>query len=321
MRRVRYYEHGGPDVLRVEEADTPTPGPGQVLIRAEAIGLNYIDSAFRRGTGAFRRPLPGILTGDVVGTVEAIGPDVATVRKGDRVAALVEDAYADQVVADADWTVGVPEGLADGPATALPMAGPVALGALRAARLAPGETVLVNAAAGGIGHLALQLAKLEGAGTVIGTAGSPAKLGFAREHGADVAIDYTDPGWPDLVRAAAPNGVDVILDAVGGTVQRQSLDLLAPLGRAVLYGGASGELPDIGVRTLFALKTVTGFAITAWRLARPEQARREMTELADHIAAGRLRVAVHATLTLTDAAQAHRLLDERAQLGRLLLTP
>jgi NADPH:quinone reductase-like Zn-dependent oxidoreductase len=324
MRRVRYYEYGDPDVLTVEEADIPTPGPGQVLIRAEAIGANFVDTKFRRGpsSGAlFQRPLPGKLTGDVVGTVEAVGLGVDTQQVGRRVAGLAEDAFADYIVADAQWLAPIPDGLDLGAASMLSMGAPVALRTLRTGRLAPGETVLIHAAAGGIGHLAVQLAKLLGAGMVIATAGSPAKLDFARKCGADIAIDYGDSDWPDQVRKAAPRGVDVVLDSVGGETLQRSFDVLAPFGRIVIYGAASGELTSLPVTNLFALKSVAGFSLLAWRAADPEQARREMTEVAEYSTAGQLHTAVHARLPLTEAAAAHRLLEDRSQLGRVLLLP
>jgi NADPH:quinone reductase len=324
MRRVRYYEYGDPDVLTIEEAEIPTPGPGQVLVRAEAIGANFVDTKFRRGpsSGAiFQRPLPGKLTGDVVGTVEAVGPGVDTQQIGRRVAGLAEDAFADYIVADAQWLAPIPDGLDLGAASMLPMGAPVALRTLRTGRLAPGETVLIHAAAGGIGHLAVQLAKLLGAGTVIATAGSPAKLDFARKCGADIAIDYTDSDWPDQVRKAAPRGVDVVLDSVGGETLQRSFDVLAPFGRIVVYGAASGDLTSLPVTSLFALKAVAGFSLIAWRAAEPEQARREMTEVAEYSTAGQLHTAVHARLPLAEAAAAHRLLEDRSQLGRVLLLP
>jgi NADPH:quinone reductase-like Zn-dependent oxidoreductase len=324
MRRVRYHAYGDPDVLTVEEADIPTPGPGQVLVRAEAIGANFVDTKFRRGpsSGAlFQRPLPGKLTGDVVGTVEAAGPGVDTRQVGRRVAGLAEDAFADYVLAEARWLAPVPEGLDAGAASMLPMGAPVALRTLRAGRLAAGETVLIHAAAGGIGHLAVQLARQLGAGTVIATAGSPAKLAFARAHGADIAIDYTDSDWPDQVRKAAPQGVDVVLDSVGGETLHRSFDVLAPFGRIVVYGAASGDLTSVPVTHLFALKSVTGFSLLAWRVADPERAREEMTEVAAYTTAGDLRTAVHARIPLTGAAAAHRILEDRSHLGRVLLVP
>ncbi|WP_075739160.1 quinone oxidoreductase family protein [Streptomyces acidiscabies] len=324
MRRVRYYEYGDPDVLTIEEAEIPTLGPGQVLIRAEAIGANFVDTKFRRGpsSGAiFQRPLPGKLTGDVVGTVEAVGLGVDTQQVGRRVAGLAEDAFADYIVADAQWLAPIPDGLDLGAASMLPMGAPVALRTLRTGRLAPGETVLIHAAAGGIGHLAVQLAKLLGAGMVIATVGSPAKLDFARNCGADIAIDYRDSDWPDQVRKAAPRGVDVVLDSVGGETLQRSFDVLAPFGRIVIYGAASGELTSLPVTNLFALKSVAGFSLVAWRAADPEQARREMTEVAEYSTAGQLHTAVHARLPLAEAAAAHRLLEDRSQLGRVLLLP
>lgn len=324
MRRVRYHAYGDPEVLQIEEADTPVPDPGQVLIRVEAIGANFVDTKFRRGpsSGAlFQRPLPGKLTGDVVGTVVAVGPCADAELTGRRVATLAEDAFADYVVADAAWLAPVPDGLDLGVASMLPMGAPVALRTLRTGRLARGETVLIHAAAGGIGHLAVQLAKLLGAGKVIAAAGSPAKLRFTRECGADAAVDYTDSDWPDQVRKAAPGGVDVVLDSVGGEILRESLDLLAPFGRLVVYGAASSELADVPTRSLFALKSVAGFSLLAWRAASPEQARQEVAEVTEYSVTGRLRTAVHARLPLTEAAAAHRLLEERSQLGRVLVMP
>jgi NADPH:quinone reductase-like Zn-dependent oxidoreductase len=323
MRRVRYYEYGGPEVLTVEEAVVPAPGPGQVRLRAEAIGANYVDTKIRAGAGSiFFRPLPGSPTGDVVGTVDAVGFGVDPARLGDRVTALVDpDAFADFVVADAAWLAPVPEGLAAGPASLLTIAGPVALRLLRTGRLSPGETVLIHSGAGTIGALAVQLAKLLGAGTVIATASTAEKLKHAGDLGADVTVDYTAGDWPGQVREAAPGGVDLVLDAVGGAVLSSSIDLLAPLGRAVVYGAASGDLIAVPVRSLFGLRTVTGFSLLAWRAARPEQARTEMTEIARYLWDGRLRADVHTTLPLAEAAKAHGLLEDRSTIGRVLLVP
>lgn len=278
MRRVRYYEYGGPEVLTVEDADQPVPQAGQVLLRAEAIGVNFVDTRFRRGPGSgsiFQRPLPGRPTGDVVGTVVGVGPGVDPRLRGRRVAALAEDAYADHVVADASWLAAVPDHLDSGDASMLAMSAPVALRILRAARLSPGDTVLIHAAAGGIGHLAVQLAKVLGAGTVIGTARGSRKLDFVRSVGADVAVDYALADWPDRVRAAAPGGADVVLDAVGGPVLQSSLDLLAPFGRTVVYGATTGEPERIPVVKLFAPPTGSSRpartpAASCWSRRRPE---------------------------------------------------
>ncbi|MFI5956093.1 zinc-binding alcohol dehydrogenase family protein [Cryptosporangium sp. NPDC051539] len=325
MRRVHYTEYGGPEVLRIEDAAIPEPGPGQVRIRAEAIGANFVDTRFRIGPSSgplFARPLPGSPGGDVVGVVDSTGPDVGPGLRGRRVAALVAvGAFADYSVADAGWLVPVPDGLDDGAASALPTSAPVALGALRVGRLAPGDTVLVHAAAGGIGHLIVQLARLLGAGTVIATAGSEAKLAFARECGADAAINYRSDDWPAQVRATAPDGVDLALDANGGDVLRHTLDLLAPHGRVVVYGAAGGELVGIPVSGLFPLRSALAYSILGRRAAEPDTVRAELEELAELLVHGRLRNHVHTRLPLTEAAEAHRILDARRQHGRVLLTP
>ncbi|WP_225848757.1 zinc-binding dehydrogenase [Streptomyces sp. HPF1205] len=324
MRRVRYHEYGAPDVLTVEEADVPAPGPGEVLIRAEAVGANYVDTMFRAGTSPepFTRPVPAGLTGDVVGTVEAVGPGADPALVGRRVAALVaEDAFAQYAVAEAAWLVPVPEGLDAAVATVLPLAGPVALGTLRAGRPAAGETVLIHAAGGGTGHLAVQLARALGAGTVIASVGSADRFGFVKELGADVAVDNSRPDWAEQVRAAAPGGVDVALDSLGGSVLRESLDLLAPFGRIVVYGAATGELGAVPVTALFPLREVIGFALLRLRAAAPERARADIAEITRRIEDGTLRPAVHARLPLTEAAQAHRILDSHGHLGRVVLLP
>jgi len=324
MRRVRYHSYGDPDVLVVEEADVPQPGPGQVLIRAEAIGANFVDTKVRRGPVSgpmFERPLPAPLTGDVVGTVEAVGEGVAGSLVGRRVATLSEDAFADRVVADAAWLADVPAGLGDVEASMLPLAAPIALRALRLGRLGAGETVLVDAAAGGIGHLAVQMAKLLGAGAVIGGTSGTAKHEFVRGLGADAVVDYSRDDWPAQVRAIAPDGVDVFLDSAGGSVLRDGIDVLAPLGRAVAFGLAEGDVSGPALTSLFAVKSVTGFSVLAWRSARPDLARKDVEEAAGCLADGRLRVALHARLPLTEAAEAHRILEGRANLGRVLMVP
>jgi NADPH2:quinone reductase len=323
MRRVRYHSHGGPEVLAVEETGIPRPGPGQVLIRTEAVGLNYVDVQLRRARdpgSLYYRSLPATLTGDVVGVVEDAGPDADPALIGTRVAVLLEDACADYVVADAGWLASVPGGFSAGAASMLPTVGAVALGALRTGRLDKDDVVLVTAGAGAIGHLAVQLAKLRGAGTVIAAAGSAAKLDFLKELGADAAIDYSQPGWTDEARLAAPRGVDVVLEAVGGDILHQSIGLLAPFGRAVVFGASAGGLTSVPVTSLFPLKTVSGFSLLAWRAADPQQARADIAALAGLFGTGRLR-AVTDALPLAEVTRAHRLLEDRAVVGRLLLMP
>lgn len=323
MRRVRYYSRGGPEVLVVEEAAVPEPGPGQVLIRAEAIGLNYVDVQMRQASetsSLFHRPVPAGLTGDVVGTVERLGEGADPALSGTRVAALTEDSCADYVVADADWLVPVSAALSAEAASVLPTMGMVALGALHLSRITEGDTVLVTAAAGGVGHLAVQLARHLRAGTVIGAAGTAAKAGFLKELGASLTVDYSQPDWAGQLREAVPGGVNVVLDAVGGDILLDCIGLLAPFGRVVGYGAANGHWGSVPVLRLAALKTLSAFSLLALRAAAPDQARANLAELAGLLETGELR-AVTKTLPLADATEAHRLLGERAVVGRLALVP
>jgi NADPH:quinone reductase len=324
MRRVRYYAHGGPEVLGIEETEVPEPGPQQALIRVEAIGLNYVDVQLRRETSPdsiYYRKLPSGVTGDTVGIVERVGPDTDPALIGTRVAVLLEDGCADYVVADVAWMASVPDGLDVGAASMLPTIGAVAQGVLHIARPIEDQTVLVTAGAGAIGHLAVQLAKRQGARTVIATASSPAKLDFARELGADVAINHTDPDWDEQIRRAVPGGVDVVLDAVGGDALHRAIGLLAPFGRAAVFGASSGDLTSVPVRSLFALKTVSGFSLLAYRAAAADQLRAQISELADLLLKGELRAATDTRLPMSDIVEAHRLLEARAVLGRVILLP
>ncbi|MFC5181693.1 quinone oxidoreductase family protein [Actinomadura harenae] len=324
MRHVRYHAHGGPEVLAVEESEVPEPGPGQVLVRPEVIGTNYLDVQLRRETdraSIWYRDLPGTLTGDVVGTVERTGPDVDPALVGTRVAALSVDAWADRVLADAEWLVPVPDDLDAATASLLPLAGAVALGSLRLGRIAAGETVLVTAGAGTIGHLAVQLARHRGAGTVIATAGSDAKRKLLTELGADLVIDHTAPDWDAQVKAAAPEGVHLVLDAIGGDTLHRSLGLLAPFGRAVVYGASAGDLTSVPVTSVFGLCSLTGFAIVPYRLTVPDQARADLDELTGLLVSGKLRGVIGERLPLDEPVRAHRLLEDRAVLGRLVLEP
>lgn len=323
MRRVRYHSHGGPEVLALEDCEVPEPGPGQVLIHTEAIGVNYVDVQLRRETdpdSIFFRQLPATLTGDVVGTVSRAAADADPALVGQRVAVLHEDAYAEYVVADTSWLVKVPDEMDAGVASMLPTVGAVALGTLHAGRVRSGETVLVSSGAGAIGHLAVQLAKLRGAGTVIATAGSAAKLAFVKELGADVAVDHSDAGWAEQVRSAVPGGIDVALEAVGGEFVHQCVGLLAPFGRLVVYGAAAGDLTSVPVRSMFALKTMSGFSLLTWRAAAAESAREDIASLVGLFETGALR-AVCTRVPLADVVEAHRLLESRDVQGRLILVP
>ncbi|MFC8309822.1 zinc-binding alcohol dehydrogenase family protein [Streptomyces olivaceus] len=325
MRLISYHEHGSPDVLRVEDVPAPVPGPGRLLLRTEAVGVNFVETQLRGDTAPFPSPLPGHPGGDVVGRVEALGPDTDGPVPGTRVVAFgVPAAYADQVVVEAERALVVPEDIDAATATALGSSGQTAWSVLDAARIAEGDTVLVHAAAGAVGHLVTQLAKLRGAGRVIGTVGSPAKADFVRAHGADDVVDYRQPGWADEVRRlTGGRGVDVVLDSVEGAVFKDGLKLLRPYGRLVYYGfaGSGGKVAQVAMTELFGLTYVVGVSLDAWAKADPARVAEARADLVRLVAAGALRVAVHTTLPLTRAAEAHRVIESRSQLGRVVLVP
>jgi NADPH2:quinone reductase len=327
MRVVHFDTYGGPEVLIPALAPVPVPGSGQVCIQTEAISVGHAQTQMRRNVfpaPMWRPVFPVVLGGDVVGTVTAVGPGVDTVHIGDRVGAFtLYGAYAEQVVVDAATVVPVPRELDAAEAAVLPGTGLIAAGVLRTALLRKEDTVLVHAAAGGIGHLAVQLAVAAGA-RVVATAGSPDKREFARSLGADVTVDYSAPDWADEVRSATGGrGVDVVLESIGGDVVHQGIDLLAPGGRLVFYGSSAGEqaVPDVPLMKLIGLKYITGFALSAWRNGRPDEYRDAVEDLTGQLVNGQIRSVVHARVPLADAARAHEIVESRAHLGRVVLIP
>jgi NADPH2:quinone reductase len=235
------------------------------------------------------------------------------------VAALVAvDACAEYVLADAEWLVPVPDDVDPAAATVLPMLAPIAAGLVRFGRVAAGETVLVHTAAGALGHLAVQLARRAGA-RVIGSTGSPDKADAVRGFGAEAVVHTSDDGWPDRVRELAPGGVDVILDALGGSAIEANLGLLAPYGRQVVYGALDRQIPSVSAQALFGLKSLSALSSAAWWAARPDEVRAEMANVTALLRSGELRVEVAAVLPLEEIAEAHRLLEDRSRIGRVVL--
>jgi NADPH2:quinone reductase len=322
MRAVRYHEYGGPDVLQLDDVAVPEPGTGEVLIEVEAIGANAIDAVLRSGGTPWDRPLPGALTGDVVGRISKLGPDTPPgAAVGQRVAALSEAAFAEYAVADADFLAAIPDDADAGEASMMSMTAPLALRLLEAGRIPAGGTILIHSAAGTVGHLIVQLARSLGPKTIIGTASSTARLDFIRSIGADAAVNLTDEDWPDQVRAVAPDGVDTVLDAIGGTVFDQGMELVKPLGTMVTYGAITGEFPTIPASSLFGLKSVTGVGIIGWRGVRPDEARADIAEATRRWQSGDLRPVVDSTYPLAEVARLHETLDARASHGRLIAIP
>jgi NADPH2:quinone reductase len=323
MRVIRVRKFGGPAVLKLEDAPAPTPAAGQVVIDVEVAAVLFGDTIVR--SGRFPFPLPYTPGLEVGGQVAAVGPGVDGALLGRRVVATTPKTgggYAQQAVVDARQLVEIPDGLDLDQAVPVFQAGAVALGMLSAMRVTAEETVLVTAAAGRIGSLLVQAAKAAGA-TVIGAVGSTAKAQFAATLGVDAVVDYSNPDWIERVKAASGGrGVDVALDAIGGQIGAGALSALRDgAGRLGTYGFASGEWTplDAGVLGRRGLTVVGAAGVT---FAKPEAEQRADTERAlSELAAGRLKPRVHAVLPLHDAPRAHTELEERRNVGAILLKP
>ncbi|RWE70068.1 zinc-binding dehydrogenase [Mesorhizobium sp.] len=326
MRAIQLKRFGGPDVLDVVEMPKPLPEAGEVLIRVRAAGVNFFEVLMRGDRYAVMPDLPVILGVEVSGTVEALGQGVDASLTGTRVAAPLFASkrpfggYAEYVTIDAKLAVPLPDILSFEDATALMVQGLTAFHLLRQSPPA-GKSVLVTAAAGGVGSLLVQLAKRQGASTVIAVAGSRAKLDLALSLGADAAVDYSMSDWPMRVREAAGGaGVDVVYDIVGGTMTAASLQALAPGGELVFaalgrYAIGAAELEAMITRN----KSLRGFALLP--LLSADGLRASLSELFHLAAGGQLAVTQGGRYPLDQANEAHRLLEERRSTGKVVLIP
>ncbi|MDR7445286.1 MAG: quinone oxidoreductase [Armatimonadota bacterium] len=322
MRAVRIHEHGGPEVLQVEEVPTPTPGPGQALVRLEAAGVNFIDIYQRRGLQ--RLNLPVTLGQEGAGMVEAVGPDVREVRVGDRVAFTnVQGAYAEYVVAPVWRLVPIPEGVTGQQAAAVMLQGITAHYLTHSTYpIRPGDVVLIHAAAGGTGLLLVQMAKRRGA-RVIGTTSTEEKARLAQEAGADEVILYTRVDFREEVkRITDGQGVHVVYDSVGRDTFDRSLDCLRPRGMMVSFGQSSGPVDPVDLRLIGQKGSLflTRPSILHYTATREELLWRAR-EVLDWLRTGELRVRVDRTFPLPEAAAAQRRLEARESAGKILLIP
>lgn len=325
MKTVRFHQTGGPEVLIYEDVPDPVAGPGEILIRVEAVGVNFADVLRRRGDPYPEpSPTPFTLGGEVAGTVAALGRGVAGPPVGAPVFATTRvGGYAQYVVMPADRVVPLPNGISAAQATALVVQGLTAWFALKdAARLRPGESVLVEAAAGGVGGFAVQLAKLLGAGKVIAAASTAHKRDYAMKLGADEGVDYTDPAWPIAVRAmTGGKGVDIVLEMVGGQTVHRAIEAMGPFARMIVYGQSSGEAASVDPQKLVTLnQSITGFYIAGY-FADPERITSALSDIIGFVATGQLSLQIGAAFPLSEAAQAHRLLEGRATTGKVVLEP
>jgi NADPH2:quinone reductase len=321
MRAVVIREFGPPQVLQPAEAAEPQAGPGQVLIDVEIANITFVETQVRAGRPphpAMLPALPAILGNGVGGTVAEVGTGADGGLTGRRVVTSLTGTggYAERAVAPAVQLVEVPDGLALRDAVALLADGRTALALAGRARLAKGDTVVVEAAAGGVGTLLVQLARNAGA-RVVALASDERKLQVARDLGADIAISYGDPDWPRRVRQAA-GAVDVVFDGVGGDIGLATFGLLGPGGRFCAFGMAGGSFapvtPELAQRRQVSMLQGAGAGLSPGELT--ALVRSALTEAA----AGRIRPVIGQELPLARAADAHAAIEARATIGKTLLT-
>jgi NADPH2:quinone reductase len=322
MRAIRPIEPGGPRVLTLTEQPDPEPGPGQIVVRTTAIGINYIDVYHRTGLYPLARPLPLGLEG--AGVVESVGEGVDAPRVGQRVAwCHAPGSYATRVVVPAARALVVPDGIDDSVAAALPLQGMTAHYLVTDTfPLRAGHVALIHAAAGGVGLLLVQLAKRAGA-RVFGTVSTAEKAELARAAGADEIIFYGEQDFESEVRRLTDGrGADVVYDSVGKATFDKSLRSLRPRGYLVLYGQSSGVVEPLDPQRLAAGGSLF---LTRPTLAHYTQTREELTARADGLFGavldGSLRVRIGRTFPLAEARAAHEALEARATTGKILLIP
>ncbi|MGH7730253.1 MAG: quinone oxidoreductase family protein [Candidatus Eiseniibacteriota bacterium] len=322
MKAIRVDATGGPEVLRCQDVPEPTPGPGQALIRIEAVGVNFIE-VYQRA-GLYRVALPAVPGSEAAGVVAAVGAGVRDLSPGDRVASVnFAGAYAEMALAPAERLVKLPLGVTTRQAAAVMLQGMTAHYLACSTRpLEPGDTCLVHAAAGGVGLLLCQIARRRGA-QVIGTVSTREKAALARAAGADPAVLYTEQDFADEVqRVTGGRGVRVVYDSVGRSTFEKSLRSLAPRGMMVLFGQSSGPVAPFDPQVLNQLGSLFLTRPTlAHYVATREELVKRAGEVLGWVADGTLRVRVDREFPLAQAAEAHRALESRATSGKLLLLP
>ncbi len=323
-KAIRIHEPGGPDALKWEDVQVGAPGPGEVRIRHTAVGLNFIDVYHRTGLYPIRQ-LPAVIGMEGAGVVEDVGPDVSEVKAGSRVAyaGMPMGSYAEERLMPADRLVPLPDGIEDRQGAAMMLQGMTVRYLIRRTyRVNAGDSILIHAAAGGVGLILCQWAKHLGA-TVIGTVGTDEKAELARAHGCDHPIVYTRENFSERVRRiTAGDGVAVVYDSVGETTFEGSIDSLRPFGMMVSFGSASGPVAPIEPGMLAAKGSLYFTRPTLMTYtAKREDLLASAEELFDVVLAGHVKITVNQTYPLKDAAQAHRDLEGRKTTGSTVLIP
>lgn len=320
MKRIRVCELGPPEVMRLEDSPDPVPGPGQILVRVRAAGVNPVDTYVRAGLHGYRPELPYTPGADAGGVVEAVGSGATRVKVGDRVygARSISGAYAEQALFEAIHAQPIPDAVSFAQAAAVGIPYVTAYGALFfKAKIQPGETVLVHGASGGVGIAALQLAR-EARVTVIGTAGSEEGRRLVSEQGPAAVLDHRDPGhFEEVVRLTKGRGVDVILEMLANENLGKDVKILAPFGRVVVIGSRGSV--ELDPRELM-VRDATVFG-TRLRNVTPADYRAIHAHLVDGLRRGTLRPVVGKELPLAEAARAHEAVLRPPAYGKIVLIP
>jgi NADPH2:quinone reductase len=324
MKAVRYHQCGDADVLRWEAAPDPVPGDDEVLIKVEAAGVNFADLMRRSGRYHFKTEFPAMLGTEAAGVVQECGGNFANFATGDRVFCRTTAAacQAELVVAPVSETIPIPAALSFVDAAAVPVVFLTAYHMLKTlAPVRPGENILIQAAASGVGTAAVQLAKIWG-GRVLATASSDEKLDLVRRLGADACINYAKLDFvSEVMGHTSGAGVDRVLECVGGDVLLKSIDALAPGGMLMIYGRASGDLPPLPAEQIFAKNLhVIGLNIGGqpWTQAHHRNA---IDEILDLVAEGRIKPVISKVFPMARVVEVHNYLSDRKTMGKVVLVP
>ncbi len=322
MKAILIPEFGGPEVLQIKEVETPAISENQVLIRVAATSVNYADILTRRGLyhAAGKPPIiPGM---DAAGIIDRVGSGVKKFKVGQRVIALPKNgSYAEFIAVDENLAFALPDNVDMIEAAACPLVAFTAYKLLAdVGRLQPAESVLIHAASGGVGTAAIQIAKILGAGLVIGTVGREAKIPAALEAGADHVLLIGEDFSMEVNRLTAGRGVDLILDSIAGAITKKCLACLATYGRLVIFGSASGEVGQVATNELHAsCRAVLGFSLGTTRNHRPELLQETAEKVLSYLSDGSLKMKVDNTFSLEDAGAAHALMESRQHTGKIVL--
>ncbi len=322
VKAIVFDKLGGPEVMKIAEVPKPEVKPGMVLIKVRAAGINFADTLFRQGKYMMQPQLPDTPGVECSGEIEAVGAGVTNFKVGQRVAALGSKMYAEYALAPAAQVIPLLDSIGFAEGAAFPIQVLTAWHMIHTAhKTAPGQTVLVHSAAGGVGIVAVQIAKAAGA-RVIGTVSSDGKFTLVKEHGADDVINYVTHDFAaEANRLTGGRGVDLILDAVGATTLEKGLTCLAPFGHLILYGRAGGPPEPLNLFKLFEksakVSTFTLYTVSAM----PEVMGRGIEESLKLMAEGKLKLVIGKSFPLADAAAAHEFMESRNSTGKLILTP